>query len=106
MVRRWVLIPITALVAAFVVAGGFWLLPVKKDGLSARRAVVLDSVVSHASEEKITHDEWAWWQQHYPQSGFIIHAMKGQRGWIYSTYTLETPSGEKEIWFYTGIRDE
>ena len=94
---RWLLIPLTALAAAFVVVGGFWLLPVKKDGSSARRAVVLDSAVAHASQEKITGDEWAWWEEHYPQAGFIIHQMKGQNGCIFSTYTLDTPNGRKEI---------
>jgi len=106
MLRRWVLPPITAVAAAFLVVGGFWVLPVKKDGLSARRAVVLDSALAHASEEKIARDERAWLGEHYPGAGFIIQALKGQRGWIYSTYTLDTPAGEKEIWFYTGMRDE
>jgi hypothetical protein len=102
MSRRWLLLSIGAVVAAAVLALIFPML-ITRDGSSPERAVVL-----HVPEDKVTDAEWDWWKKHYPDAGRlpIIHSMNGYKGRIYSRYLVGTPTGEKEVWFATTMKDE
>ena len=87
------------------------MLPMQKDGSSARKAVVLDSVLAHAAQRKITDDEYAWMAKHCPDGSLpadgVFHQMRGgDDGWVYSYYVLDTPRGKREVWFYSGIQDK
>jgi hypothetical protein len=101
MLRRWILPAVVVILAAAGVAAVLEFLPLPRDGSSPRRAVVL-----HVPEDKTTDAEWEWWQKKYPDAGLLLHAMTAHKGEIYSRYYLSTPSGERNVWFATNMRNE